>query len=64
MSRTIPVFSVDGEKGYGFNEETKPMLKHLMVLFLGMIAITLSYPRLMAKPMVDGFLLMGIILRV
>ncbi|RMG86943.1 MAG: Sec-dependent nitrous-oxide reductase, partial [Bacteroidetes bacterium] len=26
LFKTIPVFSVDGEKGYGFNEETKPML--------------------------------------
>jgi nitrous-oxide reductase len=26
LFRTIPVFSVDAEKGYGFNEETKPML--------------------------------------
>ena len=24
--RLFPVFSVDGEKGYGFNEETKPLL--------------------------------------
>ncbi|MBK7341754.1 MAG: Sec-dependent nitrous-oxide reductase [Saprospiraceae bacterium] len=27
MLRVIPVFSVDAEKGYGFNEETKPMLE-------------------------------------
>jgi nitrous-oxide reductase len=27
LFKTIPVFSVDGEKGYGFNEETKPMLQ-------------------------------------
>jgi len=27
LFRTIPVFSVDGEKGYGFNEETKPLLE-------------------------------------
>ncbi|MCB0623971.1 MAG: nitrous oxide reductase, partial [Saprospiraceae bacterium] len=26
LLRVIPVFSVDAEKGYGFNEETKPML--------------------------------------
>ena len=26
LFKVIPVFSVDGEKGYGFNEETKPML--------------------------------------
>lgn len=26
LLRQIPVFSVDAEKGYGFNEETKPML--------------------------------------
>ena len=26
LLRVIPVFSVDPEKGYGFNEETKPML--------------------------------------
>lgn len=26
LLRIIPVFSVDAEKGYGFNEETKPML--------------------------------------
>ncbi len=26
MFRSIPVFSVDPEKGYGFSEETKPML--------------------------------------
>ncbi|MCB0835670.1 MAG: Sec-dependent nitrous-oxide reductase [Bacteroidetes bacterium] len=26
LFKTIPVFSVDGEKGYGFNEETKPLL--------------------------------------
>jgi nitrous-oxide reductase len=26
LLKTIPVFSVDGEKAYGFNEETKPML--------------------------------------
>lgn len=26
LFKTIPVFAVDGEKGYGFNEETKPML--------------------------------------
>lgn len=26
LIKTIPVFSVDGEKGYGFTEETKPML--------------------------------------
>ncbi len=25
LFKVIPVFSVDGEKGYGFNEETKPM---------------------------------------
>lgn len=27
LIRTVPVFSVDAEKGYGFNEETKPMLE-------------------------------------
>ncbi len=27
LFKVIPVFSVDGEKAYGFNEETKPMLK-------------------------------------
>ncbi|MDH3651568.1 MAG: Sec-dependent nitrous-oxide reductase [Saprospiraceae bacterium] len=27
LLKTIPVFSLDGEKGYGFNEETKPMLE-------------------------------------
>lgn len=27
LFRRIPVFSVDAEKGYGFNEETKPMLE-------------------------------------
>ena len=27
LLKTIPVFSVDGEKGYGFNEETKPLLE-------------------------------------
>ena len=27
LFKIIPVFSVDAEKGYGFNEETKPMLK-------------------------------------
>ncbi len=26
LLKIIPVFAVDGEKGYGFNEETKPML--------------------------------------
>ncbi|NJN26822.1 MAG: Sec-dependent nitrous-oxide reductase [Cyclobacteriaceae bacterium] len=26
LLKTIPVFATDGEKGYGFNEETKPML--------------------------------------
>lgn len=26
LFRVVPVFSVDAEKGYGFNEETKPML--------------------------------------
>ena len=26
LLKIIPVFSVDAEKGYGFNEETKPML--------------------------------------
>ena len=26
LLRVIPVFSVDPEKGYGFSEETKPML--------------------------------------
>jgi len=26
LLKTIPVFSVDAEKSYGFNEETKPML--------------------------------------
>ena len=26
LLRVIPVFSVDAEKGYGFNEETKPLL--------------------------------------
>ncbi len=26
LFRVVPVFSVDPEKGYGFNEETKPML--------------------------------------
>jgi len=26
LIKTIPVFSLDGEKGWGFNEETKPML--------------------------------------
>ena len=26
LFKVIPVFSTDGEKGYGFNEETKPML--------------------------------------
>ena len=26
LFKVIPVFSVDAEKGYGFNEETKPML--------------------------------------
>ena len=28
LLRVIPVFSVDPEKGYGYSEETKPMLKH------------------------------------
>ncbi len=27
LLKTIPVFSLDGEKGYGFNEETKPLLE-------------------------------------
>lgn len=27
LFKTIPVFSLDGEKGYGFNEETKPLLE-------------------------------------
>ncbi len=27
LLKVIPVFSVDGEKGYGFNEETKPLLE-------------------------------------
>lgn len=27
LLKVIPVFSVDAEKGYGFNEETKPMLQ-------------------------------------
>lgn len=27
LFRVIPVFSVDAEKGYGFNEETKPLLE-------------------------------------
>lgn len=27
MLKVIPVFSLDAEKGYGFNEETKPMLE-------------------------------------
>ncbi|HQU71309.1 MAG TPA: Sec-dependent nitrous-oxide reductase, partial [Calditrichia bacterium] len=27
LFKVIPVFSVDGEKAYGFNEETKPMLQ-------------------------------------
>ncbi len=27
LLKVIPVFSLDGEKGYGFNEETKPMLQ-------------------------------------
>ncbi|MCO6479688.1 MAG: Sec-dependent nitrous-oxide reductase, partial [Phaeodactylibacter sp.] len=27
LLKVIPVFSVDGEKGYGFNEETKPLLQ-------------------------------------
>lgn len=27
LLKTVPVFSVDGEKGYGFSEETKDMLK-------------------------------------
>lgn len=27
LFKTIPVFSVDAEKGYGFSEETKPMLE-------------------------------------
>ncbi|MCP5063207.1 MAG: Sec-dependent nitrous-oxide reductase [Ignavibacteriae bacterium] len=27
LFKVIPVFSVDGEKAYGFNEETKPMLE-------------------------------------
>ena len=27
LFKVIPVFSVDAEKGYGFNEETKPMLE-------------------------------------
>ena len=26
LFKVIPVFSVDAEKGYGFNEETKPLL--------------------------------------
>lgn len=27
LLKTVPVFSLDAEKGYGFNEETKPMLE-------------------------------------
>ncbi len=27
LLKIIPVFSLDGEKGYGFNEETKPLLQ-------------------------------------
>ncbi|QNR25245.1 Sec-dependent nitrous-oxide reductase [Croceimicrobium hydrocarbonivorans] len=27
LLKVVPVFSVDGEKGYGFNEETKPLLE-------------------------------------
>ena len=60
LLRVIPVFSLDPEKGWGFSEETKPMLKLLMVMCLGMICTTFNYQKPMVTMMVVGYLPMPI----
>ena len=40
MLKVVPIFSVDPESGWGFSEETKPMLNTSEGFILGMINIT------------------------
>jgi nitrous-oxide reductase len=71
MFKEIPVFSQFPTSGYGYSEETKPMLNTSFGFvpwddlhhpdisqtnFLGMIYITLIFHKLMVNWMVDGFL--------
>lgn len=58
LFKVIPVFSVDGEKAYGFNEETKPLLETSHGFVPGMILTTLTFPRQKGSLTADGVSLM------
>ena len=61
LLRVIPVFSVDPERGWGYSEETKPMLNTSHGQFPGMISITLTCHKPMVKLTGAGYLQMPII---
>lgn len=61
LLRVIPVFSVDPEKGYGYSEETKPMLNTSNGFIPWMIFTISPFLKLMAYMMDAGFLPMEII---
>jgi nitrous-oxide reductase len=54
LLKVIPIFSVDPEKGYGFNEETKPLLNTSHGFIPGMTPTTRSCRKPMAKPTAAG----------
>ena len=63
LFRVIPVFSVDPEKGWGYTEETKPMLNTSMALCHGMMLTIRSFHRQTECLTADGYLLTEIIHR-
>jgi nitrous-oxide reductase len=56
LLRIVPVFSEFPENGYGFSEETKPMLTTSMDLFPWMICIMLNFLRQTERLMDGGYL--------
>ena len=64
LLRVIPVFSVNPENGWGYSEETKPMLNTSHGQFPGMTSTTLIYHKPMAKLTDAGYLPMPTIHRV
>lgn len=56
LFKVIPVFSVDGEKAYGFNEETKPMLETSFGFVPGMTHTIRIFHKRMVKLMAGGVL--------
>ena len=57
LFRIIPVFSQSPESGYGFSEETKPMLNTSTGFVPWVINITLPFPKPMELWTEDGCLL-------